>query len=52
MQKIDRLELEKMVNQTNAEDCTESIRSKKHSVPLRKSVERMISLKKKNILEN
>lgn len=48
MHKIDRLELEKMVHESNAEDCTESIRSKKHSTPLRESVQRMISLKKKN----
>ena len=45
MHKINRLDLEKMVRETDAEDCTNDIREKKHSSFIRESVQRMIELK-------
>ncbi len=48
MNKTERLELEKMVNENNVEDCTESIRNKRHSKPLRNSIKTMKLLMLKN----
>ena len=47
MDNNDRLHLSKMINANNVADCTEEIREKKHSQPLREDVVRLMSLKKK-----
>ena len=47
MDNSDRLHLSKMINANNVEDCTEEIREKKHSQPLRDDVVRLMALKKK-----
>lgn len=41
-----RLQLEKMIEANNVRDCTEDIRRKKHSVPIREDVKRMMALMK------
>jgi hypothetical protein len=46
MNKIDRLNLKKMIETNDVEDCTNQIRSKKHSQYIRKDVLKMIQLKK------
>jgi hypothetical protein len=47
MDNSDRLHLSKMINANNVADCTEEIREKKHSQPLRDDVVRLMALKKK-----
>ena len=47
MNSIDRLQLEKMIQANDVEDCTDEIRSKKHSKKIRDDVTRMLDMKKK-----
>lgn len=47
MDDTERLNLQRMINANNVEDCTESIRNKKHSCKIRDDVTRMINLKQK-----
>ena len=47
MDDTERLNLQKMISANNVEDCTDIIRSKKHSQKIRDDVTRMIDLKKK-----
>lgn len=47
MDTLDRLNLNKMIDANNVEDCTIEIRNKKHSPLIREDVTRMVSLKKK-----
>jgi hypothetical protein len=47
MDTLDRLNLNKMINANNVEDCTEEIRKKKHSQLIRDDVIRLMTLKKK-----
>ena len=46
MNKNERLELEKMISANNVEDCTYAIRDKKHSIPIRNDINKLLSLKK------
>jgi hypothetical protein len=46
MDNMDRLNLKKMIKTNNVEDCTNEIRSKKHSDLIQKDVSKMIQLKK------
>lgn len=46
MDSSDRLQLEKMIQANNVVDCTQEIRNKHHSQPIREDVKRMISLRK------
>ena len=48
MNNLERLELEKMINSNNVQDCTESIRDKKHSEPIKESITKMLSIMQKN----
>jgi hypothetical protein len=47
MDTLDRLNLNKMIDANNVQDCTEEIRAKKHSKFIRDDVTRLISLKQK-----
>lgn len=47
MNKIDRLNLQKMIKANDVVDCTEEIRAKKHSQKIRDDVTKLINLKKK-----
>lgn len=47
MNSIDRLQLEKMIQENDVKDCTQEIREKRHSKKIRDDVTRMIELKKK-----
>ena len=47
MDDVNRLQLEKMIRENDVEDCTEEIRSKKHSKKIRDDVTAMIDMKKK-----
>lgn len=47
MDNLDRLNLNKMINANNVEDCTEEIRYKKHSQLIRDDVTCLMTLKKK-----
>lgn len=47
MDQFDKLNLNKMINANNVEDCTKEIREKKHSQLIRDDVKRLISLKQK-----
>lgn len=47
MDPLDKLNLNKMINANNVEDCTEEIRQKKHSQLIRDDVTRLITLKQK-----
>jgi hypothetical protein len=44
---MDRLQLNKMIDANNVQDCTEDIRTKKHSDKIREDVHRLLELKKK-----
>ena len=44
---MDRLQLQKMIDANSVVDCTQEIRDKKHSQPLREDVARLIALKSK-----
>jgi hypothetical protein len=46
MNSADRLQLEKMLQVNDVEDCTENIRTKKHSDKIKKDVERLLEIKK------
>ena len=47
MNKLERLDLQKMIKANDVVDCTEDIRDKKHSKKIRDDVTKMIELKKK-----
>lgn len=47
MNSIDRLQLEKMIQANDVEDCTGEIREKKHSKKIRDDVTTMLDMKKK-----
>tara|TARA_Y100001935_G_C17182544_1_gene445865 strand:- start:19 stop:507 length:489 start_codon:yes stop_codon:yes gene_type:complete len=47
MNNTDRLQLEKMIQTNDVEDCTSEIRKKKHSKKIRDDVTTMIDMKKK-----
>ena len=47
MDTLDRLNLNKMIDANNVQDCTNDIREKKHSKLIRDDVGRLVSLKKK-----
>jgi hypothetical protein len=47
MDSLDRLNLNKMIDANNVQDCTDEIRAKKHSSLIRDDVTRLISLKQK-----
>ena len=47
MDTLDRLNLNKMIDANNVQDCTNDIREKKHSDLLRADVSRLVALKKK-----
>ena len=47
MDTLDRLNLNKMIDANNVQDCTNEIREKKHSDLIRQDVSRLVSLKKK-----
>jgi len=46
MDSSDRLQLEKMIQANNVVDCTQDIRRKNHSTPIREDVRRMVALRK------
>tara|TARA_Y100000768_G_C23988811_1_gene690695 strand:+ start:3834 stop:4325 length:492 start_codon:yes stop_codon:yes gene_type:complete len=46
MNSEDRLQLDKMIQANNVEDCTENIRSKKHSDRIKRDVEKLLEIKK------
>ncbi len=46
MDRSDRLQLEKMIQANNVVDCTQEIRRKSHSRPIRDDVRRMVALRK------
>ena len=47
MDTLDRLNLNKMIDANNVQDCTNEIREKKHSDLIRQDVSRLVSLKQK-----
>ena len=47
MNKLEKLDLQKMIKANDVVDCTEDIRTKKHSQRIRDDVTKMIDLKKK-----
>jgi hypothetical protein len=47
MDPLEKLNLQKMINTNNVQDCTEEIRAKKHSHLIRDDVTRMMTLKQK-----
>jgi hypothetical protein len=47
MDTLDRLNLNKMIDANNVQDCTNEIREKKHSKLIRADVERLVNLKTK-----
>jgi hypothetical protein len=47
MDPLDKLNLSKMINTNNVQDCTNDIREKKHSQLIRNDVSRLMSLKHK-----
>jgi len=47
MDTLDRLNLSKMIDANNVQDCTNEIRDKKHSKLIREDVTRLITLKQK-----
>ena len=46
----DRLNLQKMINANNIEDLTETIQNKKHSALITKDFQKLILLKKQNLI--
>jgi hypothetical protein len=46
MDSRDRLQLEKMIQANDVQDCTEDIRRKQHSKPIKEDVKRMLALMK------
>jgi len=47
MDPLDKLNLSKMINANNVQDCTQEIREKKHSQLIRDDVTRLMTLKQK-----
>ena len=47
MDTLDRLNLNKMIDANNVQDCTNEIRAKKHSKLIREDVTRLVALKQK-----
>ena len=47
MNNVERLNLQKMINENDVKDETDNIREKKHSLLIREDVNRFIELKKK-----
>ena len=47
MDTLDRLNLNKMIDANNVQDCTNEIREKKHSDLIRQDVSRLVELKRK-----
>jgi hypothetical protein len=47
MDTLDRLNLHKMIDANNVQDCTDEIRNKKHSQLIREDVQRLVTLKTK-----
>jgi len=47
MDTLDRINLNKMIDANNVQDCTDEIRSKKHSPLIREGVAHLLALKKK-----
>ena len=47
MDKMDRLNLQKMIQANDVKDCTSEIRDKRHSQKIRDQVTHMLTLKKK-----
>ena len=47
MDPLDKLNLSKMINANNVQDCTQEIREKKHSQLIRNDVSRLMTLKHK-----
>jgi hypothetical protein len=47
MDTLDRLNLSKMIDANNVQDCTNEIREKKHSSLIRNDVSRLVTLKQK-----
>ena len=45
MDPSDKLNLQKMINANDVADCTGDIRTKRHSIPIRRDVKRMIEAK-------
>ena len=45
MDPTDKLNLQKMIKANDVEDCTEDIRQKRHSAPIRRDVKRILELK-------
>ena len=45
MNAADRLQLEKMIQANDVEDCTENIREKKHSDKIRTDVKKLLEIK-------
>ena len=48
MDDADKLNLQKMINANDVADCTQDIRTKRHSDPIRRDVERMMKIKAAN----
>ena len=42
----DKLNLQKMINANDVDDCTDDIRQKRHSSPIRRDVRRMVEIKR------
>ena len=47
MNNTEKIQLHKMINDNNVEDCTAEIRAKKHSIKISKDVEKLLNLKTK-----
>ena len=47
MDKSERIQLDKILKANDTQDCTNEIREKKHSLPLKNDVRKMIELKEK-----
>lgn len=45
MNELDRLNLQKLINQNDVKDTTDDIRIKRHSVPIKQDIQRLIMLK-------
>lgn len=49
MNELNRLDLERMIKENDVKDCTEEIREKKHSDLIRKDINALLEVKKKNL---
>jgi hypothetical protein len=52
MNNEDKLNLQKMINANDVADCTDDIRTKRHSEPIRRDVARMMKIKRANKANN